>query len=312
MPILGSFGAGSKGGYGRGGKKLVAMDYLIIGGGGSGNPWPGGGGGAGGQRSSFPGGTKIDIEDGTAITVGAGNPGSAATARGGISSVGDFEAAGGGTGGGPTDGNPAYTPAPIWYQDGGSGGGGNHEGSSSSKPNAPAPFWGMGNLPPTSPTQGYNGIAPKDTPSGVNWEGSGGGGAGGNGNRATHSSSGGPGGSGRANSITGSPVTRGGGGGGGVYSPGASGGGGGSGGGGAGAPRGGSASSGTNQTGSGGGGGSQPGATAGSGGSGVVYLRVPSADAPATLSVTPGTNTVSTLGPGDKLLTFTTSGTVVF
>ena len=47
-------------------------------------------------------------------------------------------------------------------------------------------------------------------------------------------------------------------------------------------------------------------------GTGVVFLRVPAADAPATLSVTPGTNSVATLGPGDKVCTFTVSGTVVF
>ena len=30
MPLIGTFGAGSKGGYGRGVKKRVAFDYLII------------------------------------------------------------------------------------------------------------------------------------------------------------------------------------------------------------------------------------------------------------------------------------------
>jgi hypothetical protein len=39
---------------------------------------------------------------------------------------------------------------------------------------------------------------------------------------------------------------------------------------------------------------------------------VPSADAPASLSVAPGSNSVSTLPPGDKLCTFTVSGTIDF
>ena len=30
MPILGSFGAGSKGGYGRGGFKPIDVDYLVV------------------------------------------------------------------------------------------------------------------------------------------------------------------------------------------------------------------------------------------------------------------------------------------
>ena len=34
MPLIGTFGAGSKGGYGRGAKKIVPFDYLIIAGGG--------------------------------------------------------------------------------------------------------------------------------------------------------------------------------------------------------------------------------------------------------------------------------------
>ena len=306
--VLG-FGSGGGGGP-------VEMDYLLIGSGGGGQPWPGGGAGSGGYRTSFPGGTQLPVEDGAVITIGVGSPGTAGQMRGALTSVGAFEAAGGGSGGGPTTGDAPLSPSPIWYQDGGCGGGGGHNQNSAARvPAVPAPWWGMGNLPASSgdvnPIQGYNGMAPKDTPSGPSPAGSGGGGAGGGGNRNLGQSPGGPGGAGTANSITGSPVTRGGGGGGGVYHPGP-GGSGGSGGGGAGGPRGASGSPGGANQGGGGGGGSAPSATGGTGGTGVVFLRVPSATAPATLSVTPGTNSVSTLGPGDKLCTFTVSGTVVF
>jgi hypothetical protein len=61
MPILGSFGAGSAGGFGlgKGGIEPLDVDYLIVAaGGGSG----GSGGGGGGMRTSFPGGTKITLE----------------------------------------------------------------------------------------------------------------------------------------------------------------------------------------------------------------------------------------------------------
>ena len=44
MPILGSFGAGSKGGFGRGGKNLLEVDYLVVAGGGGGGRDDGGGG----------------------------------------------------------------------------------------------------------------------------------------------------------------------------------------------------------------------------------------------------------------------------
>ena len=85
------------------------------------------------------------------------------------------------------------------------------------------------------------------------------------------------------------------------------------GGGGAAGPRGSGGTPGGANQGGGGGGGSDPPQTGGTGGTGVVFLRVPAATAPAGLSVTPGTNSVSTLSPsGDKLCTFTVSGTIVF
>ena len=297
-----------------GGAQPVEMDYLMMGGGGGGAPWPGGGAGAGGYRTSYPGGTKLGIEDGTAIVIGAGAPGlSGTTVRGVVSSIGTTESAGGGGGGGPATGDPGLGITPVWYQDGGCGGGGNQHQDSSTKSNAPDPYWGMGNFPPVSPSQGFTGASAGANPSSSGmWGGSGGGGAGAHGVRCPGPSPGGAGGAGAANSITGSPVTRGGGGGGGVYGVGAPGGAGGSGGGGAGAPRGAQGTAGSANQGGGGGGGSAPGANGGAGGSGVVYLRVPAATAPGTLSVTPGTNSVATLPPGDKVCTFTITGTIVF
>ena len=318
MPILASIGAGSARGLGlTSGAASLDVDYLVVAGGGSGNYWPGGGAGGGGFRTSYPGGTKLSIKKGAAITVGNGGPNSGNPGvRGSPSSIGDFVADGGG-GGGPTN-DPSIAASlagsPTYVADGGSGGGANHQGASSTKPNTTAPYWGLGNTPGNfSPSEGNYGSAPMDVAdTTTNYEGSGGGGAGAVGNRASHNSSGGPGGSGAANSITGSSVTYAGGGGGGVYSTGRPGGGGGSGGGGAGGPRGSGGTPGTNGLGGGGGGGSDPTTSAGAGGNGIVYIRVPSADAPGDLAVTPGTNSVTTLPPGDKLCTFSVSGTITF
>jgi hypothetical protein len=67
MPILGSFGAGSKGGFGRGGAAIVeGVNFLVIAGGGGGKNQSGSGGGAGGYVSS------------TAEGTGGGNPASSA------------------------------------------------------------------------------------------------------------------------------------------------------------------------------------------------------------------------------------------
>ena len=63
-------------GFGSGAQKKVAnFQYLVVAGGGANgaNPSGGiGGGGAGGFRTSFPGGTEIEIESGAPITVGTG------------------------------------------------------------------------------------------------------------------------------------------------------------------------------------------------------------------------------------------------
>ena len=123
-------------------------------------------------------------------------------------------------------------------------------------------------------------------------------------------------GNGLANSISGTSVTRAGGGGGAGWITAPSGGTGGTGGGGSGSAGfvNGANTAGTNGTGSGGGGaaysttGGVPGAV---GGTGVVIIRIPAANAPGALSVSPGTNSVATDSPtGDKICTFTVDGTL--
>ena len=61
-------------GFGSGGAvKKYQADYLIIAGGGGCRNDRGGGAGGGGWRSSFPGGTKIEVPGGThTVTVAAG------------------------------------------------------------------------------------------------------------------------------------------------------------------------------------------------------------------------------------------------
>tara|TARA_R110000822_G_scaffold88654_1_gene205290 strand:+ start:187 stop:1059 length:873 start_codon:yes stop_codon:yes gene_type:complete len=288
MPLLGSRGAGSAKGFGfsGGGVAPVDFDYLVVAGGGAGQQPLGGGGGGGGHRSSFPGGTKITVNTKTTdITVGAGGVGPFPGGHGVDSSVGAFlVSAGGGAMRSGTD------PADSACRDGGSGAGQTHQQTA---------FTGLGNTPPVSPSQGYPG-----GPGGGSFGASGGGGAGAAGNNGTvpgnPTNNSGPGGSGASNSITGSSVTRAGGGGGGPYT--AGGGSGGSGGGGS------ADTAGSVNTG-GGGGGPNPGGSPVSGGSGIVYLRVPTALAPATMEISPGTNTITDVG-ADKLLTFTVSGTL--
>ena len=65
--------------------------------------------------------------------------------------------------------------------------------------------------------------------------------------------------------------------------------------------------------GGGGGAGYQPGGNApgGAGGSGRVVIRIPAANAPGTLAVAPGTNSLTTDSPtGDKIANFTVDGTL--
>jgi hypothetical protein len=316
MPLNSTRGAGSAKGFGftTGGVKPADFDYLVVAGGAGGAIGLGGGGGAGGMRSSFPGGTKVTISKKiTTISVASGGAAApmaaftgptVATARGGDSSIGtDIVSAGGGTfqyaDFDPT--TPGTSPVNQAIRNGGSGSGVTHQ------QNGPV---GIGNTPPVSPSQGFPG-----GPGGGSFGASGGGGAGGAGvNGATPghpSNAAGPGGPGANNSISDTSVTYSGGGGGGGYN--SQGGSGGPGGGGAGgAENVGGTPGGPNTGGAGGspGAGGNPG-TGTSGGSGIVYLRIPSANAPVSLAVAPGTNTLTTLSPsGDKLATFTVSGTL--
>jgi hypothetical protein len=314
MPLNSTRGASSAKGFGftSGGVKPVDFDYLVVAGGGAGNQGLGGGGGGGGLRSSFPGGTKVTVNSKiTTITVGAGgtglNPQSDApqpawrAGHGQDSSVGAFitSAGGGAMNDSGAYGPPNLSPDNASVRNGGSGAGQTHQQQA---------ITGIGNTPPVSPSQGNPG-----GPGGGSFGASGGGGAGSTGNNGVTpgnpTNESGPGGSGADNSISGSPVTYAGGGGGGGY--GAGGGGGGPGGGGSGGPGGGGVPGGAGGTNLGGGGGG-PSPTAGTGangGSGIIYLRVPTANAPVSLAVTPGTNTITTVGT-DKLCTFTVSGTL--
>ena len=64
-------------GSGAAGSVTHEVDYLVIAGGGGGSPSQGAGAGAGGFRTSFPGGTKIELISGTQynVTVGDGGTG---------------------------------------------------------------------------------------------------------------------------------------------------------------------------------------------------------------------------------------------
>jgi len=314
MPLNSTRGAGSAKGFGftAAGITPVDFDYLVVAGGGGGFSGLGGGGGAGGFRTSFPGGTKTTINQKiTTITVGAGgasspqpSPGAAFIAgHGENSSIGSniISAGGGVMNTAQAYGPPGASPDNASVRDGGSGAGQSHQQTD---------YTGLGNVPPVSPSQGNPG-----GPGGGSFGSSGGGGAGGAGvngeGSSPNPSNSGPGGPGVSNSISGSPVTYAGGGGGGGYVQSA--GSGGPGGGGAGGPyNGGNVSNGTAGTANTGGGGGAPGPggnTDQAGGSGIIFLRVPTANAPVSLAVSPGTNTITTDG-SDKVLTFTVSGTL--
>ncbi len=310
MPILGSRGAGAASAFGltSGGGVAIDVDYLLVAGGGAGGTTPGGGGGGGGFRTSFPGGTKITLtENDTTITVGTGGVGNTASQptsidqRGENSDIGGIiSSTGGGMGGNRDTGNyPSIADDPA---SGGSSGGTPHRGSTT----------GQANLGGYSPPEGNQGGASGD----AQYQASGGGGAGGAGQNASGGPSGprGNGGPGSAVSIEGSSQTYAGGGGGGGYF-GAPGGSGGSGGGGNGTnPQSGTGQAGANGDGGGGGGSAyQPGGDApgSNGGSGRVVIRIPAADAPGSVAVSPGTNQLSTDGPtGDKIAVFTVDGTL--
>ena len=277
MPIIGSIGAASAGGFGqRKGKGVIDLEYLVIAGGGAGgaafNSFTAGGGGAGGHLSS----PSLELFLGTpyTVTVGAGGTSepSGATPLAPDSVLDTVTAKGGGRGGfasfNPLAGN------------GGSGGGQSDN-----------------NIGTGTPGQGNDGGS--GNPNTGAGGGGGAGAVGGNGSGSPSTRAGGNGGAGAANSITGTPVTRAGGGGG------ADGGSGGSGGGGAGAsftsPSTGPQNyglPGSANTGGGGGGGvgNGPGAgpnAGGQGGSGIIIVKYPDT---FTISNPGGGLTISTPG----------------
>ena len=292
MPIIGSIGGGSAGGFGqRKGAAKIETNFLVIAGGGAASSISGpGGGGAGGYRNSYNsessgGGGSAESALGLTpgetytITVGAGgasnggatdvigNAGNDSSISGtGITTITSI---GGGVGG-FTSGN----------FDGGSGGGGRSGPGGSGTAN-----------------QGFNGG------SGANDAGGGGGGAGAVGVNGVANTTPGNGGAGVASTITGSSVTRGGGGGGGTFNgTTSSGGSGGGGNGGKQSPATDATAGGENTGGGGGAKNSSPNLP--TGGSGVIILRLPTADYSST---TTGSPTVTTDGT-DTILVFNASG----
>jgi hypothetical protein len=338
MPLNSTRGAGSAKGFGltAGASWDGLLDYLIVAGGGAGGTNNSGGGGAGGYRTSFPGGTKIQITGPGTYPVVIGAGGNANTTGTSVTSGNNssfaapspfgLTSAGGGRGG---IGSPQ--PAPLGNGAPGGSGGGIGGGN-------PGTFGGgqtvaLGNQPPVSPPQGSNGGMPNFPAGATNWQaGAGGGGATAEGVYMTPFAEpgqgryGGPGGAGASNSISGASADYAGGGGGSAlksspagliptYSVPT----GGLGGGGNGADNGSPPSlaqnGGTNQGGGGGGGvtGANPGNGAnagGNGGSGIVILRAPKAAA-NKWSVSPGTNTKTTAPNGDVIATFTVDGNLV-
>ena len=290
-------------GFGSGGAAgPTEVDYLIVaGGGGSANDL-GGGAGAGGARHSYgiPGQAPIAaIPPGTyPVVIGGGGTAAcsgADTNTPGVNSVFYCITATGGGAGGYQNG-PGRSACNQGYP-GGSGGGGTGNG-----PYPAGAPGGAGNTPPFSPVQGFNGGLGAFTSG--NMSGGGGGGAGEVGADGTDAGSGngGRGGVGITSCITGSPVSYAGGGGGngediaGGASP--------CGTGGAGATGPGAGTAGATNKGGGAGGGAY--GVGAAGGPGVVVTRFPGL---STVTVTPCTNTVSTLPAGaGKVAKFTVSG----
>ena len=294
MPIIGSRGAASAGGFGqRQGARKYSIDFLVIAGGGSGGGNGGGGGGAGGYRTSYgtsggssPAESKIDLTFGKTytITVGAGAPTSPNNDIGSNGNPSEII----GVGVSLTSLRGGGTQTPIGDEPCGSGSGRYRNGGSTQ----PAVQGTAG--------QGSNGGTngpPQDNCAG------GGGGAGSVGGNASNST-GGTGGNGLSSNITGSPATRAGGGGGGTRSGTTAGNGSGGGGNGGNGTGPGSAASATGAGGGGGGLGNGSGGTGGAGGGGMIVLRIPTAEYSGT---TTGSPTVATDG-SDTVVTYSGSG----
>jgi len=156
----------------------ATVEYLVVAGGGGGGGFAGGGGGAGGFRQNFPSPTGLPVSaQGYPITVGSGGAGvsantpltsqGTATTPGSNSIFSTITSAGGGFG--ATNDEPPGPPnaGGRGADSGGSGGGGSRIFSPRN--------YGLGNTPPTSPSQGSDGGSGTNAP----YNGGGGGGAGG-------------------------------------------------------------------------------------------------------------------------------------
>ena len=281
MPLIGTFGAGSAGGFGqrKGAAVPYFVRYLVVAGGGSGGYSQGGGGGGGGYREIACKTAEVITGTDYSILVGAGGTAASASFNtinniGNPSTFDTIVSTGGGSGGGGTAYESCGAGAPGIAQPGGSGGGIGRYQNPSNLP-APAAFLagGVGNSPPTSPSQGNpGGSMPTVVGNAFNQAGAGGGGSGSVGQNVT-STRGSNGGSGTTSTITGSPLAFSGGGAGGgdsiqgipIGSPGGSGGG-------AAGQRVAGQTGGTNQGGGGGAAGGG-GVNGGAGGSGKIVLR---------------------------------------
>ena len=290
----------------------VTLNYLVVAGGAGGGQGFGGGG-AGGYRASGLQGDALTVDSGSdyTITIGAGGayngpytspspgidgPGNGTTSILAQGNPAAIATTGGGYALSASCGSPWNSNNGNRGGPGGSGGGGYIGPIQAKRPG------GAGNHGGYSPPEGNPGGS--GGPIG-NTGGGGGGGAGATGG-SNSGTTGGVGGDGVENLITGVACSAyAGGGGAGSDHGGGGGGAGGSGGGGRGAGPPGSypttSAGGTNQ---GGGGGAGPGA--GNGGPGIVVVRSPAGH---PMSVSPGTNTVSTVC-GQTVAKFTVSGTL--
>ena len=142
---------------------VVSLDYLVIAGGGGGGGSYGGGGGAGGFRTSFPGGTTIDL-----------NPGDYSITIGGAGNTPPVSPSQGNSGGSGTSDNASY-------RSGGGGGGHTAVGQAGGNNTGGAGGAGTANsINGSSVARGGGGGGGVFGPNPGNSGGSGGGGAGGN------------------------------------------------------------------------------------------------------------------------------------
>lgn len=159
---------------------VTSIDYVVVAGGGSGGmtyrTTPTSGGGGGGGAGGFRTGGNLPVTPGETLTLTVGAGGSSGAGTSGslsslVSTANTIESAGGGRGAYKISGSPF---AWLAAQSGGSGGGGAVR-TPQSLPGVPFTLAaGNGNVPATSPVQGYNGGAGNTNGSGY-WGGGGGG-----------------------------------------------------------------------------------------------------------------------------------------